>query len=97
MIYALRNGKIYGEMYDNNDGVSKVHNSAIMIITVTCMVAIVESLLHGWEFWVPPLIAGGLIASWWFHLTQYSRQGEFLPDAVNDGCFFSWRSRDQLF
>ena len=73
MIYALRNGKIYGEMYDNNDGVSKVHNSAIMIITVTCMVAIVESLLHGWEFWVPPLIAGGLIASWWFHLTQYSR------------------------
>ena len=60
-------------MVDNNERISKVHNTAIVIITVACVGAIIESLSQGWELWVPPLIVGALIASWWFHLTQYSR------------------------
>ena len=60
-------------MSDSNERISKVHNTAIVIITVACVGAIIESVSQGWEFWVPPLIVGALIASWWFHLTQYSR------------------------
>ena len=50
---------------------TKLHNTVILVETVACLGAVVESLSQGWEFWVPPLILGGLIASWWMHVTQY--------------------------
>jgi signal transduction histidine kinase/CheY-like chemotaxis protein len=50
----------------------KSHNVVIVILTVTCVGAIVESLARGWEFWVPPLILGGIIASWAMHISQYN-------------------------
>ena len=42
-------------------------------MTIACIGAIIESVMRGWEFWVTPLIIGGLIASWWFHITLYGR------------------------
>ncbi len=51
---------------------AKTHNSVLIIMTVACLGAVVESITQGWEYWVPPLIIGGLIAAWGFHLAQYS-------------------------
>ncbi len=48
------------------------HNVVIVILTVTCVGAIIESFAYGWEFWVPPLIFGGVIASWFVHISQYN-------------------------
>ncbi len=51
---------------------AKTHNSVLIIMTVACLGAVVESITQGWEYWVPPLIIGGLIAAWGFHLAQYN-------------------------
>ncbi len=51
---------------------AKTHNSVLIIMTVACLGAVTESITQGWEYWVPPLIIGGLIAAWGFHLAQYN-------------------------
>ncbi|MBQ6442092.1 MAG: response regulator [Lachnospiraceae bacterium] len=55
----------------NEKGIKKIHNLAVLIITVACIGAVVESITQGWEYWVPPLIIAGVIAAWVLHLTEY--------------------------
>ncbi|WP_029320958.1 hybrid sensor histidine kinase/response regulator [Butyrivibrio sp. AE3004] len=63
-------------MNDKRDGIqldeTKVHLSIIVVITIACFGLIVESITEGWEYWVPPLIVGGVIAIWFLHITQYA-------------------------
>ena len=59
-------------MNDNPIQNAKTHNSVLIIMTVACLGAVTESITQGWEYWVPPLIIGGLIVAWGFHLAQYS-------------------------
>ncbi len=42
------------------------------MISVACLGAMIESISMGWELWVQPLIAIGIIAAWWMHITQYN-------------------------
>jgi signal transduction histidine kinase/CheY-like chemotaxis protein len=49
---------------------ARVHNFVLSIVTVACLGAIIESVSQGWEFWVPPLIVIGLVASWIIHMSQ---------------------------
>ncbi len=49
----------------------RAHNVVIVIITVTCIGAILESISQGWELWTIPLIAGGIIACWAIHINGY--------------------------
>ena len=41
----------------------------ILILSLACLGLTVESLLVGWEFWVPPLIILGTIFLWAMHIT----------------------------
>ena len=49
----------------------RTHNVVVVIITVTCIGAILESISQRWELWVAPLIAGGIIACWAIHINGY--------------------------
>ena len=49
----------------------RAHNVVVVIITITCIGAILESISQGWELWVIPLIAGGIIACWVIHINGY--------------------------
>ncbi len=47
----------------------KTENFIILLISLACFGLSVESVLMGWEFWVPPLIIIGTIALWIMNLT----------------------------
>ncbi|WP_196802458.1 hybrid sensor histidine kinase/response regulator [Butyrivibrio sp. XPD2006] len=49
----------------------RAHNVVVVIITITCIGAILEIISQGWELWVIPLIAGGIIACWAIHINGY--------------------------
>ncbi len=49
---------------------TKKHGTVLIIITIACLGAIVESITQGWEFWVPPLIVGGVVFAWVLHVNQ---------------------------
>ena len=49
---------------------AKKHGTVLVIITIACLGAIAESIAQGWEFWVPPLIALGVVAAWILHVKQ---------------------------
>ncbi|WP_022763269.1 response regulator [Butyrivibrio sp. AD3002] len=55
----------------DNERVSKKHNVVIIIITVVSIGALMESILQGWEFWMPPLIIVGIIACWAIHVRSH--------------------------
>ncbi len=57
---------------ENTNQTLKSHNVVIVMITVTCFGAMVECITQGWEFWVAPLIGGGIIASWVIHVNHYN-------------------------
>ncbi len=59
-------------MGDRNQEIIKTHNTVVVVVTVACIGAIVESITQGWEFWVPPLIAIANIVALWMHISQYS-------------------------
>ena len=59
-------------MEDNHQERNRVHIMAILVLTALCMGAILENVILVWEFWMPPLIAVGVIAMWWMHITQYA-------------------------
>ena len=61
---------------ENNRQNTRVHNTVVGIMTVAAVGTIIENLSQGWEYWVPPLILAGIIASWVLHLLQY-RQSTF--------------------
>ena len=42
----------------------------ILLVSLTCIGLTVESILVGWEFWVPPLIITGTIGLWVMHITK---------------------------
>ena len=42
----------------------------ILLVSLTCIGLTVESILVGWEFWVPPLIVAGTIGLWVMHITK---------------------------
>ncbi len=58
-------------MNDNTGRDIKSHNFVIVIITIACIGAIIESVNLKWEFWVSPLILCGVIAVWTIHISQY--------------------------
>ena len=58
-------------MNDNTGRNLKSHNVVIVIITIACIGAIIESVNLRWEFWVSPLILCGIIAVWAMHISQH--------------------------
>ncbi|MCR5098843.1 MAG: response regulator [Lachnospiraceae bacterium] len=50
---------------------NRSHNTVVIIITVSCIGCIIESLTQHWEFWVPPIIAMGVILMWFTHINSY--------------------------
>lgn len=56
---------------DNSARITRTHNIFLAIMTIASVGTTVESYTQGWEFWVPPLIIIGLIASWSIHVVQY--------------------------
>ena len=50
-----------------------IHNIALIMISLICVGAVVESISQGWEFWVPPLVIICLIMSWVIHVIQYGQ------------------------
>ena len=40
----------------------------IFLVSLTCIALTVESILVGWEFWVPPLIIVGTVTIWTMHI-----------------------------
>ncbi|MCR5402299.1 MAG: response regulator [Butyrivibrio sp.] len=58
-------------MEEGRQGDIRSHNIVLVILTITSIGAMAESLFRGWEMWVPPLIGAGIIAAWWMHIIQY--------------------------
>ncbi len=56
---------------ENMSQINKSHNLVLLIMTVSCFGAIFEAISQGWELWVVPLIAMGIIACWFFHITHF--------------------------
>ncbi len=48
----------------------KTENFIILLVSFACIGLTVESVLMGWEFWVPPLIIIGTIFLWVMNLSQ---------------------------
>ncbi len=61
-------------MKDNISQIRNNHNTFIVIVTISCLGCVIESISQGWEFWVPPLILIGIGASWWMHFVQYRQE-----------------------
>ena len=53
---------------------TSVHIVLMILITVSVTGLVIESISEGWEFWVPPLLIAGLLATWGMHLFQYSTE-----------------------
>ena len=58
-------------MNEHNNQLTRIHNTVLMILTIASIAVITESVIQGWEFWVPPLIALTILAGWAAHVTQY--------------------------
>ncbi len=58
-------------MNENMSQINKSHNLVLLIMTVSCFGGIFEAISQGWELWVVPLIAMGIIACWFFHITHF--------------------------
>ena len=43
-------------------------------MSIAAIGTIIESISQGWEYWVPPLILAGIIASWFMHILQYKQR-----------------------
>ena len=63
-------------MNNRNKENTMTHNFVVGILMITSIGVIIEGVAMGWEFWVPPLIAAGLIAMFVMHILQY-RQRSF--------------------
>lgn len=61
-------------MNENVSRKTQVHNTVLVILTIAVTGAVIESITLKWEFWVPPLIIAGLVASWVLHLMQYKQE-----------------------
>ena len=59
-------------MKDRMGSKTSEHLTLMILISVAGTGLVIESISEGWEFWVPPLLIVGLIASWGMHLFQYS-------------------------
>ncbi len=65
----------YGDIMNDSSKQSTIqHNTVVGILTVAAIGAIIESIVQGWEFWVPPLIGAGIIAAIIMHVMQYKQQ-----------------------
>lgn len=40
----------------------------VMLVSIGCIGLVVESVMLGWEFWVPPLLILGMIVLWWMYI-----------------------------
>ena len=47
----------------------------ITIITISAIANIAQSIIAGWEYWVPPLIAVGIVMIWWIHIARKFEAG----------------------
>ncbi|MBO4267579.1 MAG: response regulator [Lachnospiraceae bacterium] len=63
-------------MNEMNQQNTRVHNTVLAILTIASIGTIIENVSQGWEYWVPPLILIGVVASWVLHILQY-RQRSF--------------------
>ncbi len=72
---------------------NRSHNIVVVIITVACVGCIIEGLIQGWEFWVPPLIVIGVVLMWVIHVNSYRdaffRENVYLSFAIGVSFFFS--------
>ena len=70
---------------------SRTERFIILLVTFTCVGLTVESIMLGWEFWVPPLIIIGTIGLWIMNISGtpgYSvRKGYYLIYAMLSALF----------
>ncbi|MBR5376510.1 MAG: response regulator [Lachnospiraceae bacterium] len=61
-------------MTETNEQNTRIHNTVVAIMSIAAVGTIIESISQGWEYWVPPLILAGIIASWILHILQYRQR-----------------------
>ena len=59
-------------MEDNIQEKNRIHSMALLVLTALSFGAVIENIMLGWEFWMHPLLFGGVIAMWWMHISQYN-------------------------
>ncbi len=57
-------------MNEDNRRLTAKHNILLAVTSIMAVAVITESLLKGWEFWVPPLVIGALVGVWIVHVFQ---------------------------
>ena len=60
-------------MNEHKAELDRTHNIVLVMITVACLAAIIESFAQNWELWVTPLIFISVVTAWIFHLIHYGR------------------------
>ncbi len=58
---------------------SKIYQFIITVISLSCIGLTMESILMGWEFWVPPIIVVGTVLIWIMHIM--GSPAEYIRDA----------------
>ncbi|MBP5565663.1 MAG: response regulator [Lachnospiraceae bacterium] len=49
---------------------NKVHRFIILAITIAALGLVADSILEKWEYWVIPILIGGIIGLWVLHISQ---------------------------
>ena len=60
-------------MNEHKAELDRTHNIVLVMITVACLAAIIESFAQNWELWVTPLIFISVVTAWIFHLIHFGR------------------------
>ncbi|MBQ3795522.1 MAG: response regulator [Butyrivibrio sp.] len=60
-------------MNEKTPRTDRTHNIVLVIISVACIGSSFDSVIKGWELWVPPLILVGVISAWILHLSHRGR------------------------
>ena len=49
----------------------RIHRFIIIMVSIPAIGLIMASIMEGWEFWVNPILAAGIISMWVLHIGQY--------------------------
>lgn len=54
--------------------ITQKHSTVLVVMSLACFGTIAESVVQGWETWVPPIIFLGILAAWMMHIAQSHTQ-----------------------
>ncbi|MBR1853339.1 MAG: response regulator [Lachnospiraceae bacterium] len=64
--------------------INSIHLSMVIVASIGGASLVAESIMMGWEIWMVPLFAAGLVALWWIHISQMWTPG------IREKCYVAY-------